>query len=258
MTASGPAVGPGVQPVTAFIATAADTTLSEALITLRKRRLLVATLALLGLLLGFYKALTQIKLYEAFGRIQVRTGSSNDFKLDATTVFDDDPQRKMQTEVVILTSDTLMASVARDLNLANNPDFLGVKGPFPHRNLEDPGCAAGRGGASAGRAEGNAGRQNRHYPDRVQQLECEAFGGYRQQDHRGLPAAQLPDALRFDAAGVAVSFEPAGRSEAAGGSLAGAGDGPAEAAGHAGLRLDQEPDFLVAGRSFEGAGDGAG
>ena len=139
MTASGPAAGPGVQPASAFIATAADTTLSEALITLRKRRLLVGTIALLGLLFGFYKALTQIKLYEAFGRIQVRTGSSNDFKLDATTVFDDDPQRKMQTEVVILTSDTLMATVARDLNLANNPDFLGVKGPFPHRNLEDPG-----------------------------------------------------------------------------------------------------------------------
>ena len=69
----------------------------------------------------------------------MRTGSSNDFKLDASTVLDDDPQRKMQTEVAILTSDTLMASVARDLNLANDPDFLGAKGPVPHRNLDDPG-----------------------------------------------------------------------------------------------------------------------
>ncbi len=136
MTAS----GPGAPPVGAFIApTTTDTTLSEALITLRKRRLLVIAAVILGTLFGLYKAVTQIKLFEAFGRIQVRTGSSNDFKLDATTVFDDDPQRKMQTEVAIITSDTLMASVARDLNLANNPDFLGAKGPVAHRNLDDPG-----------------------------------------------------------------------------------------------------------------------
>ena len=139
MTASGPAVGTAAPVAPAIIAPATDTTLSEALITLRKRRVLLIVAVLLGTLYGIYKAVTQIKLYEAFGRIQVRTGSSNDFKLDASTVFDDDPQRKMQTEVAILTSDTLMASVARDLNLANDPDFLGAKGPVPHRSLDDAG-----------------------------------------------------------------------------------------------------------------------
>ena len=143
------------------------------------------TAVVLGMLFGFYKAVTQVRLFEAFGRIQVRTGSSNDFKLDATTVFDDDPQRKMTTEVAILTSDTLMASVGRDLNLANNPDFLGAKGPVPHRNMDDPGRTPGRGHAAAEWAESDAGRQNRHHPDRVQQPECEAFGGRGQQGHFG-------------------------------------------------------------------------
>ena len=132
--------GPGMPQMSQFIAPTTDTTLSEALITLRKRRLVLIAAVLLGILFGFYKAVTQIRLYEAFGRIQVRSGSSNEFKLNALAGTDDyDPQRKMQTEVAIITSDTLMATVARDLNLANNPDFLGVKGAVPHRNLEDPG-----------------------------------------------------------------------------------------------------------------------
>ena len=117
---------------------ATDTTLSEALITLRKRRLLLMALVTLGILFGFYKAATQIKLYEAFGQIQVRTGSSNDFKLNATTAFDDDPARKAQTEIAIITSDTLLATVARDLNLQNNADFLGTRTAGPHRSMEDP------------------------------------------------------------------------------------------------------------------------
>ena len=122
-----------------FVVQSADTTLSEALITLRKRRLVLIAAALLGILFGLYKAVTQPRLYEAFGRIQVRTGSSNQFRLDAAAVFDDDPQRKMQTEVAILTSDTLLATVARDLNLANNPEFIGVKNAGVHHNVDDPG-----------------------------------------------------------------------------------------------------------------------
>ncbi len=116
-----------------------DATLSETLITLRKRRALLITSVLLGTLFGLYRAVKQVPMYESFGRIQVRAGSSNEFKLNASSLFEDDPQRKLQTEVAILTSDTLLATVARDLNLANNPEFLGVKGPVPHRNLDNPG-----------------------------------------------------------------------------------------------------------------------
>ena len=121
-----------------FIAPTTDTTLSEALITLRKRRLLLVIFVLLGLLYGLYTGITQIKLYEAFGRIEVRAGSSNEFKLDAVSAFDDDPQRKLQTEQAIITSDTLLATVARDLNLENDADFLGGKAPATHQTMEDP------------------------------------------------------------------------------------------------------------------------
>ncbi len=91
-----------------------------------------------GLLLGFYKAVTQIRLYESFGRIEVREGASDEYKISAASYFGDDPQRKMSTEEAILMSDTLLVKVARDLNLANNQDFLGVKGPQPHHSLDDP------------------------------------------------------------------------------------------------------------------------
>ncbi len=91
-----------------------------------------------GLLLGCYKAVTQIRLYESFGRIEVREGASDEYKISAASYFGDDPQRKMSTEEAILMSDTLLTKVARDLNLANNEDFLQVKGPQPHHSLEDP------------------------------------------------------------------------------------------------------------------------
>ena len=108
------------------------------MITLRKHRLVLILFVLGGLLLGFYKAVTQIRLYESFGRIEVREGASDEYKISAASYFGDDPQRKMSTEEAILMSDTLLAKVARDLNLANNEDFLGVKGPQPHHSLDDP------------------------------------------------------------------------------------------------------------------------
>ncbi len=108
------------------------------MITLRKRRLVLILLVLAGLSLGFYKAVTQIHLYESFGRIEVRSGASDEFKISAASYFGDDPQRKMSTEEAILMSDTLLAKVARDLNLANDNDFLRVKGPQPHHSMDDP------------------------------------------------------------------------------------------------------------------------
>ena len=133
------APGSGSPPATqASFASPADTTLSEALITLRKRRFLLIGCVILGILYGVYTAVTQIKLYEAYARIQVRTGSSNEFKLNALPSFEDDPQRKEQTEIAILTSDSLMTAVGREMNLPNNASFMGTKGPQPHRSMDDP------------------------------------------------------------------------------------------------------------------------
>ena len=110
--------------------TGSETTLSDALLTLRKRKWIVVVAALLGLAYGLYKAQTQPHLYEAYARVQVRSGSSNEFRVSPTGAADD-PLLRMQNEIVILESDTLLLTVAREMNLPNNPDFLetGVKGP---------------------------------------------------------------------------------------------------------------------------------
>lgn len=135
-----------------FGTVAADNTLSDALITLKKRRWIVIVAVLLGLVYGFYKAKTQPRLYNAFGQIQVRSGSSNEYRLDAAAmVGDTDTASKMLTEIQILKSDSLMLTVAREMNLANNPDFLDEKGPIAHRNLDDPAVRQ----ATVGRLQGN-------------------------------------------------------------------------------------------------------
>jgi capsular exopolysaccharide synthesis family protein len=108
------------------------------LITLRKRRLIILACVVVCAALGFYKALTQIKVYEAYGEIEVRSGSSDEYKLTPSSFFGDDPQRKMLTEEAILTSDSLLATVGKDLNLANNPAFLGGQAPATHQSMENP------------------------------------------------------------------------------------------------------------------------
>jgi uncharacterized protein involved in exopolysaccharide biosynthesis len=119
---------PEINP-SAFSTSVTDTTLSDALITLRKRRAVVIICVLLGLLYGIYKAETQPRVYEAFGRIQVRSGSSNEYRVNAVQGYaaGDAAASRMLTEVAILESDTLMLTVAREMDLANNPDFLGGK-----------------------------------------------------------------------------------------------------------------------------------
>lgn len=122
-----------------FNAMATDTTLSDALLTLKKRRWIVMIAVLLGLAYGIYKAKTQPKLFVASGRIQVRSGSSNEYRLSAVQAIGGiDNNSKMLTEIEILKSNSLMLTVAREMDLANNTMFSDEKGPFTHRNLDDP------------------------------------------------------------------------------------------------------------------------
>lgn len=114
-----------------------ETTLAEALLTLRKRKWVLIVAGILGLAYGVYKVLSEPRVYEAYGRIEVRAGSSNEFRVSGTSGFDTG-SNKMLTEVAILQSDSLMLSVARQMKLQDNPDFLGVKGPVPHTSLDDP------------------------------------------------------------------------------------------------------------------------
>jgi succinoglycan biosynthesis transport protein ExoP len=120
-----------------FSTTVTDTTLSEALIVLRKRRWVLIIAVLLGLAYGVYKAESQPKLYNSYGRIQVRSGSSNEYKVSASQGYEGDAGSKMLTEIEILKSDTLMLTVCREMDLSNNADFLESQGPVPHTSLDD-------------------------------------------------------------------------------------------------------------------------
>jgi succinoglycan biosynthesis transport protein ExoP len=119
-----------------FNTTVTDTTLSEALIVLRKRRLVLIIAGLLGLAYGVYKAEMQPRLFDAYGRIQVRSGSSNEYRVTAAPGSGDSGS-KLLTELEILKSDSLMLKVCREMDLSNNQDFLEAKGPVPHTSLDD-------------------------------------------------------------------------------------------------------------------------
>ncbi len=114
-----------------------DATLADALTTIRKRKYVIIAFALLGVLYGLYKGATQPRLYEAHGRIEIRSGSANQYRL-GSVVGESEGNGRIPTEVAILQSDTLLFTVAQDLDLPDNPDFLGLKQRPPHANLDDP------------------------------------------------------------------------------------------------------------------------
>jgi capsular exopolysaccharide synthesis family protein len=120
-----------------------DTSLSEAVATLRKRRWIWILAAILGVCYGFYQVITQPKLYDASSIIQVHNGSANAYRVEAVYDESDDSQTRMNSEVLILTSDTLLYTVAREMDLANNPVFMGTaNGPQPHLSIDDPNVRA--------------------------------------------------------------------------------------------------------------------
>jgi capsular exopolysaccharide synthesis family protein len=118
-----------------------DASLSEAVATLRKRLWILILAAILGVTYGAYKAFTQPKFFTAASTVQVHSGSSNAYRLE-NSYYSDDSGTKMNTEIAILQSDTLLTTVARDMNLANNPDFFGATGPLQHMSIDDPNVRA--------------------------------------------------------------------------------------------------------------------
>ncbi len=107
---------------------------------MKKRRLVILVAVLLGLVYGFYKAFTQPRVYDATAKIEVRSGASAEYKVDASQAFNSDStSNKMAAEVVILQSDSLALTVAREMDLCNKADFLGAKGHVPFRSIDDPG-----------------------------------------------------------------------------------------------------------------------
>jgi succinoglycan biosynthesis transport protein ExoP len=115
---------------------AAEKGLTEALITIRKRKWIIIIATLLGFAYGWYKSSIQPHVYVAMGTIEIRTGSSNAFRVSAAGGAD--PGVGLGNQMALLKSDTLLLMVARDLDLANNRTFLDAKRPIPHMSVEDP------------------------------------------------------------------------------------------------------------------------
>lgn len=139
MTSGRPEVSPlpaDTHPTAGGGHTPADATLSEALLTVRKRKYLIAIIALLGIGYGFYKGTTQPRLYQAMGTIEIRTGSSNQFRVNGSSGYGS-ASSSLQTQVAIIKSDTVLQAVARDLDLPNNSSFTGYHGPNLHLSLDD-------------------------------------------------------------------------------------------------------------------------
>jgi succinoglycan biosynthesis transport protein ExoP len=115
---------------------ATDATISEAWVTIRARKKLILAVAALGAIYGIYSGLTQPRLFDAAATIEIRSGSSNEYRMGTTNRVGGDYTSRITTEVAILKSDSLMLSVARDLNLANNPDLMGPSATY--RNVDEP------------------------------------------------------------------------------------------------------------------------
>lgn len=111
-----------------------ESTLSEALLVLRKRKWVLAATVVLGLLYGMYEAVTQPIRYTAYGRLEVGTGATAAYRVGGSAVGEN-----LNNEMLILQSESLMLTVGREMDLANNPAFFGiVKGTLPHRDIDDP------------------------------------------------------------------------------------------------------------------------
>ncbi len=130
--------------------------LAENLLTLRKRKWIVLSCVFLGIVYGVVRAITTPKTYVTAGTIQVSPGSSNEYRLGNGSSGPQDLGTRLETEVAILQSDSLLLKVAKELKLEDNPYFLGPKSTVTHVDPNDPGVQDWmigylRGGLSIGR-----------------------------------------------------------------------------------------------------------
>ena len=131
-----PATADSIDDQQGFATSVSDSALAEALQVLRKRKWIALAVCALGLLYGLYQALTQPIQYTASGKIQVGSGATAAYR-DAGSSGIGSTQN-LNNEMLILQSDSLMLTVAREMDLANNVAFFGATAPLAHSNIEDP------------------------------------------------------------------------------------------------------------------------
>ncbi|MGB6132540.1 MAG: polysaccharide biosynthesis tyrosine autokinase [Acidobacteriaceae bacterium] len=118
-----------------------ELSLADLWLVIRKRRVLLLSLAIGAGLLAFGFGIKRGDRYTATGELQIQPGSASDLKSSLSSVlgsgmgtFDD----IMESDVRILQSETLLMQVAHTLNLQNNPQFMGAKSPLLHGDLDNP------------------------------------------------------------------------------------------------------------------------
>jgi succinoglycan biosynthesis transport protein ExoP len=101
---------------------------------LQRSWILIAICVLLGGGIGLFAALLP-RHYTAVSRIEVRPGSSSQYRVDKSDLLNiGDDSTKLETETMILESDSLLLDTAHKLNLDTNPDFMG---PLPKIPIAD-------------------------------------------------------------------------------------------------------------------------
>lgn len=112
--------------------------LSENLLTLRKRKWIVIAAVFIGGVFGVVKAVTTPKEYTAGGTIQVRPGAANEYRVSGQSgMGQEDLGVRLETEVSILQSSSLLLKVAEELKLEENPIFLGPKATVHYLDPND-------------------------------------------------------------------------------------------------------------------------
>ena len=92
---------------------------------LQRRWKFIVICTLVGLLAGTVAALRS-RHYTAISRIQVRPGEANQYKVDKSDLLSmGDDTTKLETEVLIVQSDSLLLKVAKKMGLEQDPDFMG-------------------------------------------------------------------------------------------------------------------------------------
>jgi capsular exopolysaccharide synthesis family protein len=103
--------------------------------TVHRSWLLIGACTLLGIAAGVVSAFLP-RHYTASSRIEVRPGSSSQYRLDRSDLLSiGDDSTKLETEALILQSDSLLLDIAYKMHLDKNSDFMGR---LPSKPLEGP------------------------------------------------------------------------------------------------------------------------
>ena len=128
-----------------------DLVLTDLWLIVRKRRWLIAGVAVGLAFLTAVIGLSRGKMYTATGEIQIQPGAAAELKQSVTVIGGASTlDVVIESDSRILQSDKLLTTVAKTLKLSDDPRFLGTQNPFKaaffgrkqspllHGNLDDP------------------------------------------------------------------------------------------------------------------------